>query len=234
VISFRWDGLDTFWVLILLFFALFTRFWVIQSPRELALSENATCNFLASYHNGVFFMDTEPEFAKLLTYFLAVPMEFRGIELFNQTSDGLFVSAFYTSIRSISAFCAVVVVPCTFLTIRSFGGTVFIAACGGIFALVEPSLISPARFMNVTGLVQLFCALSLLFAALSQHFMVGGAYQWALVLSQGFTAGAAFCSTFNALPFVLFAAFWPVHRFRSVQQSRAVVGLIIVLISLQN
>jgi hypothetical protein len=225
VIAFRWDGLDTFWVLLLLFFALFTRFWVIHSPREVVLSENATITHLSAYHNATYFFDVNPEFAKLLMRWLSLKMQYT-MTSFDRTEDGLFQTAIYTSIRSISAFAAVIVVPLTFITIRTFGGSLFSGVCGGVLALVEPSLISPARYMNTTGLIQLFCALSLFFAGLSQHFASGSGEQFWCFLSQGFFAAIGCASNFNAWAFVAFAAWWPKFRFNAPTHGLVNIGIL--------
>jgi hypothetical protein len=107
------------------------------------------------------------------------------------------------------------VIPVVFLTIRAFGGSPGSAAFGGIFALLEPSLISVGRCMDVGGLVQLFGALSLLFSGLSHHFIANSQPQLALILLQGFFASCAFTSSFNGVVFVLFSIFWPLWRFKS-------------------
>jgi hypothetical protein len=214
-----WDGYETFWITVLFFFALFTRFWLIHSPREPLASETTTLKAIASYYNHTFFLTDEPEQGYLIFADLAHRMEYDGVSLLNRSIDGLYDTTVYVSLRSISAFSSAISIPILFLTIRAFGGSRLFAVCGSIFALIEPSLISVARCMNPAGLVQLFGSLSFLSAALSHHFVFGSNYQIALVVAQGLLAGCGWSCGFAGFVFVHFASLWPLWRFKSTFQS---------------
>jgi hypothetical protein len=60
VMSFRWDGFES-------------RFCVINSAREVVLSENSTRVNLVADHIRTFFLRVEPKFAHIVTWSLSPP-----------------------------------------------------------------------------------------------------------------------------------------------------------------
>lgn len=224
-ISFKWDGVEAFFTIFFLFFGLFTRFWNLQDPSNILLSEKSTIDYISNYHKGEFFIDHEPELGKLLVSHIAGTMEYNGSHV-HMGKTG-FVDRTYVSLRSISAFPAALVVPLTFISIRLFGGSRFYAICGGLLCLVEPNLIAVARAMGTVGFIQLFSALSIMFCGISHHFATGTPQQTAVIVCQAICAGCAVSCDMNCLPFALFAAVWPLLRFKCKKLVYINVGIII-------
>ncbi|OHS96595.1 hypothetical protein TRFO_37204 [Tritrichomonas foetus] len=231
-IPFIWDGWDTFFACFLFFVGTFTRFWIIHQPIEYVFNERLTLSHIHHYHNLTFFMADNPPFQELLLFYLINTMEYPYDFNVNEIPDYTFQHTAYSSMRSVSAFFAMMAVPISYLIMRTFGCKQFYSFCGGILCLVDQLLISSSRNIGIHGAVQFYCATSLLLAGLSHHFTFGCPQQYSLVILQGVFAAFGFSTSFLSFPFALFAVVWPLIRFHSKKQSLSNLGIILSMLYL--
>jgi hypothetical protein len=72
--------------------------------------------------------------------------------------------------------------------------------------------------MNVTGMIQLFCAVSLLFAGFSQHSVI-----------DSFCKELPLARPFVRLLKVLFVVLWPFYRLKNAKHSTTIICLVVIL-----
>lgn len=215
IVPFYWDGFDTFATIFLLFFAAFSRFWIIHQPRTFVLYETTVLSHFSSYYQKKFFFDPHPMLPKEIFYVLALKMEYDNKYPLSPPEKYIVPNTVYVSMRSISAYFAMMTIPMIYLVLRLFNVTQYHSFCGAICAICEFSLIVSSRHMSYGGIIQFGIVLTLLIAGLSHHFRVNTPPQWILMILLGIAGGFSFSSSFLCISFALFACIWPFVRFGS-------------------
>ena len=197
VIVFDWNSYDSFCILILMFFGIFSRFWIIQYPRSFVGKEELQIQYINSYLNGSFFMDSEPPLSSLILAFTAHSLGYRQtIKPPYHNSNYTFQSMEYMSLRVPSALLSSFVVPISFVIVRLLGGSTFASLGAGFFTLFDFLLIGTARNCATDGFVQFSVALSVFFSALLRHFHPSSTSWSICIILQSFFAGISFSSHF--------------------------------------
>jgi dolichyl-phosphate-mannose--protein O-mannosyl transferase len=168
---FNWNGLDVFFILILIFFGTFSRFWIIQYPRHVVELEAKQIHVINCYMNGSFYLDYEPPlssiilslFARFASYDLAYPMP-------RPERNYSYHDTQYIAMRTTPAFASSLVIPLTYFIVRAFGGTQLAAFSSGFFCLLDFLLIGLGRHIFTDGYLQLFLSTTVMFTAVLTHF----------------------------------------------------------------
>lgn len=227
-IPFIWDGYDTFFTMVFIFFGLFSRFWIIHQPQTYTQFEVKYLTSIHYYLNKTFFVSDQPPFQELLMGSFARKMEYESIFNINPDQNYTFHMPFYTNLRSISAFYSMMSIPILYLTLRCFGSKQFCSFCGGFFCLISQTMIPTMRNIDISGAILFYTSASLLFAGLSHHFIYGSPQQILFVFLQGLFASFSISSSFLTFPIVIFSMFWPLVRFNSKKQA-LINGLLSIL-----
>lgn len=234
-IPFNWNGYDSFFIVIFLFLGLFTRMWNLQDPRSFLPCENHTYQILQKYQTHQFFRSETPELGYLLASFIASRMQLHvSVDQWLKLEHDGFGNRAYVSLRSISSFPAAVVVPLVFMTLRLFGCNRLYSFYGGVFCLLEPGLIVPAREVGFVGLVELFIVLTLMFCALSRHIASGCFSQFLFVVLGSVFAGMAVASEAQTIPFAVLAVVWPWLVHKNKRQCFACLGVVLGIVYLSS
>lgn len=229
-IPFIWDGYDTFNVMILVFFGLFTRFWLLHQPQTYTQFEILALSHIHYYLNKTFFVSNHPPFQEMLIANIAKKMEYENSYPLKVDKSYTFSTPQYVSLRSISAFFSMLSIPISYLILRCFMVKQFCSFCGGFFCLISQIMIPTMRNIDISGGILFYVSCSLLFAGLSHHFNYCSPQQILFVFLQGLLAGFSFSSSFLTFPIVIFSIIWPIIRFNSKKQ--AIINIIISLIIL--
>lgn len=216
-IPFIWDGYDTFNIMILVFFGLFTRFWILHQPQTYTQFEIPSLSCIHHYLNKTFFVSDHPPFQDLVMADIAKKMEYESSYSLNVGYS--FPQPQYVSLRSISAFFSMMVIPISYLTLRCFGSKQFCSFCGGFFCLTSQVMIPTMRNIDTSGGILFYSSSSILFAGLAHHFIYGSPQQIIFILLQGLFSGFAFSTSFLTLPIAVFSVLWPIQRFHSKKQA---------------
>ena len=230
VIVFDWNSYDSFCILILMFFGIFSRFWIIQYPRSFVGKEELQIQYINSYLNGSFFMDSEPPLSSLILAFTAHSLGYRQtIKPPYHNSNYTFQSMEYMSLRVPSALLSSFVVPISFVIVRLLGGSTFASLGAGFFTLFDFLLIGTARICASDGFVQFSVALSVFFSALLRHFHPSSTSWSICIILQSFFAGIALSSNWNAINVVIFIIIFnylTYHTFRPIPVNIIITALI--------
>ena len=214
LIPFLWNGKDSFYLMILLFLSVFSRFWILWNPRVCISYEHNYLQFLHKYANSTFFYDSEPYLGKIINSFLATKMGYSR-EYANIKIDTVYQNTLYNSLRSISAFFATATVPFVYCVIRINQAPSLFAFTGGMLCLFEPSLISTSRFICDRGIAQLFIVMCLLFSGAAYHYDVrSNEFSMFSLISSCF-AGFALSTTFSTFSLVCYTITWTFLRSRN-------------------
>ena len=188
--SFGWDGRDAFWLLLLTFLSMFSRFWVIQYPRHPVAWEDHQVQVINAYIKGSFYLDNDPPLGSMFLAFVAWAGNYRGTYEI-EAGEYLYPDMQYVLLRSIPAFFAAAAVPVAFFIVRSFGGSTFGAATAGLLFLFDSLLVVLGRHVYCDGMLQFFASLVVLCVALRTHFVVKSAIWWVSVVCESVFVG--FC-----------------------------------------
>lgn len=207
--AFSLNGLDIFLILVLVFLSAFSRFWIIQFPRNAVYDEGKQIHIINSYLNGSIFVDTQPPLGSLILSAAARHSHYdqsyvSAISEKNYT----FQNMKYVSLRFPSAFAAMIVVPLSFFIVRCFGGSKLAAMSSGLFTLMDFLLIALGRSCFTDGLLQLFVAASVLSLAVSEHFTTESISEKVFLILQSFFVGCAVSTNINAFGLWVFFIFW--------------------------
>ncbi|MEI7510815.1 MAG: phospholipid carrier-dependent glycosyltransferase [Candidatus Peregrinibacteria bacterium] len=163
-----------FWGLltVLILLAISTRFWALESPREVVFDEYHFFRFVENYENGEYFFDIHPPLGKLMLWagarignFAEVP---RSDEVGAQWSIG---TAYHKDldvfwVRFLPAFFGVLLIPILFLLLFFATRSPLIAFTGGILATFETSLLTESQYVLMDSTLIFFTVVSLLFLLL--------------------------------------------------------------------
>jgi hypothetical protein len=231
LIPFLWTGADTGFVLVLIFLGMFSRFWILWSPRYCVPIDFEYLSFLHHYSNKTFFFDSEPYLGKQIVRWIAKQTWYET-EYIRLRENEFYGNTLYNSLRSISAFFSAASIPIVYFVIRSSHVPSLYAFTGGIFCLFEPSLVASSRWITDRGLSQFFVSMSLLFAALSYHYdPVSNEAKW-LTFFQSIFAGFALSTSFSTFSVVLFSIVWPHLRTKNSKQTAVTIAIPIIILYL--
>lgn len=157
--------------MVLVFFGVFSRFWIVQLPRYPVLGEDRCIHTVNSYINGSFFLDYEPPFGTLLMTAIANAAGYDASYMIDSRSlEWSFPDMQYVVLRSGPAFCSAISIIMSFLIVRSLGGSRLAAFASGFFFLCDFSLIGLSRYALGGGFLQLFLSSMVLMIAIKAHF----------------------------------------------------------------
>lgn len=202
-IRFDWSGFDVFSLLLLTFFGIFTRFWVIQFPRHMVLAEKEHIDTVNCWLNGSVFVDTEPPLGSMI---IAAVVRAAGFNSITEIPSDTYPDMQYVMLRSVPAFFASASVPLSFFIVRAFGGSTFGALAAGSFFLFETLMVSLGRHIFTDGLLQFFVGVSVLFVALSTHFSAGSMIWWLFVAFESIALGFCLSMRISSIGVFLFIA----------------------------
>lgn len=207
IIPFKFDGYDTFMLIILIFMGIFSRFWLLWSPRTLVSEDLKYLSFIHCYANETFCPDQQPPLGKMILRYLAQKMEYKD-EYKIIGLNATYPTTVYHSLRSISAFFSFMTIPVVYFTIRCLNIPTCLAFLGGSLCLFEYSLIASSRFIGDRGISQFMLAASLMFCSFSMHFITNSYTQFVFILLQALFAGFAISISFMTFPIYIFAIVW--------------------------
>ena len=231
LIPFLWTGADTAFALVLLFLSVFSRFWILWSPRYCVPIDYKYLGFLHHYSNHTFFNDTEPYLGKQILRWIGKQMWYET-EYIKIEENGFYDNTLYNSLRSISAFFSAVSVPVVYFVIRAFHVPSLYAFTGGIFCLLEPSLIASSRYISDKGIAQFFVSMSMLFAAFSYHYDPISSEAQCLTIFQSLFASFSFATSFSTFSVVLFSIIWPYLRTKNTKLAALTILMPIIVLYL--
>ncbi|OHT15729.1 Dolichyl-phosphate-mannose-protein mannosyltransferase [Tritrichomonas foetus] len=209
IIPFNWNGYDAFCLMILIFFGVFSRFWIIQYPRHMVYREEHQIHIINSYLNGSFFLDTEPPFASMLMAGVAWLSDYNLTYSLPRTEVNYsYHDMQYVTLRSTPAFFSTIVIPVAFYIVRSFGGSRLSAFSAGLFTLFDFLLISLGRNIFTDGIIQFLVTFSIFLISVSNHFRPNSSSWITIVILESIFVGLSISSTISALGLLIFAFFF--------------------------
>jgi dolichyl-phosphate-mannose--protein O-mannosyl transferase len=211
IIPFNWNGFDALFMMVLVFFGIFTRFWMIHNPRHMVFGEEMHLHMVNSLINGSFFIGPDPPLAALFFASIATAAHYSPYFFPRLAADFEYSDMQYVTMRSIPAFFSAIVVPLSFLIVRAFGGTRLAGIAGGCFALFDFLLISLGRYAFTDGFVQFFVAVTVFATALTRHFRPRSHPWWALVFLQAAFLAFSLSSTLSAFGLWVFVMVWHIN-----------------------
>lgn len=206
LIPFNWNGYDAFCLMILIFLATFSRFWVIQYPRHMVNLEEHQIHIINSYLNGSFYIDNEPPFASMLMAGIAYLADYNLTYSLPRTETNYsYHDMQYVAMRSTPAFFSTMAIPMLFFTVRSFGGSRYASLAAGLFGLFDFLLISLGRHIFTDGIVQFFVITSLFLLSISSHFHPLSTSFRIIIFFQSLFVGYSISSKVSAFPLYIFS-----------------------------
>eukprot|EP00117_Sycon_ciliatum_P003909 scpid46966/ scgid4488/ Protein O-mannosyltransferase 1; Dolichyl-phosphate-mannose--protein mannosyltransferase 1; Protein rotated abdomen len=149
--------------LLLLGVVVFT--WRISTPRNVVFDEVHVGKFINFYIRGLFFLDAEPPFGKLVLTGVASWCGYDGQFAFSEIGQGYAPSEVpYTSLRLVTALCggclpAVVYAICIQLRIDTP-----MSMLAGVFLILDTAIITQSRYFMLDSMMLLSSLLAVFFA----------------------------------------------------------------------
>jgi len=216
-IPFNLDGYDSLIIFFFLFFAVFSRFWVLPFPRVMTKIEGKYIKYLHNYRNKTYFHPEEPVLAKIAYIPFLKLMEYDYSYPISSPNDYIYQSTLYNSMRSIPAFCSTLAVPIGYLIMRLFRFSKVVAFSAAFFMLCECSLIGSARFIGEGGLSQLFNSLTLMFIAISYHYASDTIPFLFYVIISIILSGICLSIDLGSFPFYVITMMWSITHLKNMK-----------------
>ena len=167
---------DSFVIVIITFFALFTRLWLIADPDRVTFDEVHFGNFSSWYIQKRFHFDIHPPLGKLLMTTIAKWTQYKGgihyTENFGKHYE--FNDLYFVSQRITPAIFSAFTTPLMFAACRCLSISTFSSACAGIILSTDLSLIVEGKFILSDGMLHFFTMLHIfalcLFLGQSNYF----------------------------------------------------------------
>lgn len=155
------NSTDCFLLIIISFFALFTRLWMIADPSQVIFDEVHFGNFSAWYIQNRFHFDIHPPLGKMLMGFIAGATQYKGdIDFANKFGENYFVNElFFVSQRITPAVFSAMTSPLLFCAMRCLSIPSFFAASAGLILTTDISLIVEGKFILSDGMLHFFTCL---------------------------------------------------------------------------
>lgn len=164
------DGYDVFYIILLSFFGIFTRVWIIQYPRHPVDQEELILQKINFYLNGTFFVDSQPPFSLLLLSFIAKMAEYNGSYIFpNTETNYTYPDMTYVSIRMPSAFLSSILIPVSYIIVRLLNCSSFTAFSCGFLFVFDSFYVSISRNISTDGFIQFYIGIALMLTFLTKH-----------------------------------------------------------------
>jgi dolichyl-phosphate-mannose--protein O-mannosyl transferase len=200
-----WNGYDAFCLFILVFFGIFSRFWVIQYPRHFTDGEATHVQYINSYLNGSFFLMSQPPLAEMCLAGIAKFSYYKqSLQPPYYETNFTFPTMEYVALRSPSAFMSAIVIPLSFFIVRLLGSSTFGAMAAGLFTLFDFLLIGSARNIGTDGFLQLFVALTMFFTAFMKRLNRGTTAWNYCFFFQAFFCGCCISSNWACISLIIF------------------------------
>lgn len=213
IIPFNWKGKDTAYIMILLFFGVFSRVWILWSPRIMTNDDYDALKKIHKYQERRDFYDGEPYLGPLTYMLFTGKMEYNKEyrHLVGGTNTA-YSTTNYNSLRSINALYATLAVPLCYCACRLFNIPSFYSFIAGFSVLVEPSLIASGRSIGFRGIAQLYTVISLCFSGISYHYQAQTIEKNRYLILQYVFTGFALSVSFNTTIIYIFGIFWALRE----------------------
>ena len=229
-----WDGYDAFCLFILIFFGIFSRFWIIQYPRHFTEDEEIQTQYINCYLNHSFFISSQPPLAAMCLAGIAKHSYYtQSYKPPYYEENFTFPNMEYVALRSPSAFCSAIVIPLSFFIVRLLGASTFGAFGAGVFTLVDFLLIGASRNITTDGFIQLFVALTMFFTALMTKMKQNTIAFCVCLIIQSILCGCCISSSWSCTTVVLFIMIFNVTTMKSLKTVPVTIisAILILLLS---
>ncbi|KAI8987798.1 Dolichyl-phosphate-mannose-protein mannosyltransferase-domain-containing protein [Mycotypha africana] len=158
------DNKQDFSIVAILFAAAaFLRFRGISTPSEAVFDEVHFGEFAAQYIKRSFFFDVHPPLAKMLIAFVGWIFGFNGDYVFPDIGSEIPKDVPYTAMRGFGAFLGSMIIPLSYLTLRTAGHSRTAAIFTALTLCFENGLVTNNRLVMLDSYLLFFTALSIYF-----------------------------------------------------------------------
>ncbi len=157
--------------------AFFSRFYLLDYPREVVFDEFHFFHFVEEYEKGAYFFDIHPPLGKLIFWQVA---KYSGIKEYMQTKNNDIsewkIGATYSDklnikrIRAVSAFFGAMLIPLVFAILYLLTTSIGISFFGASLVLFDTALLTESQYILMDSMLIFFTMASLFFLLLYQKY----------------------------------------------------------------
>lgn len=231
IVPFNWNGFDAFCLMILIFFGVFCRFWIIQYPRHMVYKEDNQIHVINSYLNGSLFIDTEPPFASMIMAGVSYLADYNiTYTLPRKEFNYSYHDMQYVALRTTPAFFSTITIPLSFFIVRSFGGSRYAAFSAGLFVMFDFLLISLGRHIFTDGIIQFLVSFTIFLISISTHFNEESTSFIVIILFESIFTGFSISSSVSAIGLWIFVIIYNVTYNKKFHINALLLNLFIPII----